>query len=375
MRVLGLGDRPSTSRSRRRPGRRLLRAGRAACAATPSTARSPAAATSGSSTRPPEGEAAARRRALRLRRRPGSGRARRRRRSSTRSRSSSRTCTSPSGATSDRRPDQRDLREPTRKGAHDHEPHLKVWRQDGADRRGRFETYDATDINEDMSFLEMLDVVNERLIAEGHEPIAFDSDCREGICGTCWPDDQRPGPRPPEGHRHLPAAHAQVPRRRRDHHRAVAGRRLPGHAGPDGRPRRVRPHHRGRRLHLGQHRRRRPTPTSIPVPKDAADAAMDAAACIGCGACVAACPNSAGAAVHRRPRSPTSTCCPRARPSAGAAPRRWSRRWRSSSGRAPTTASARKRARRRSRIDFIAYMNRDYIKAKVKNRKLIGQRK
>ena len=62
---------------------------------------------------------------------------------------------------------------------------LKVWRQDGPDERGRFETYDAPNVGTDMSFLEMLDVVNENLNDDGKEPIAFESDCREGICGTC----------------------------------------------------------------------------------------------------------------------------------------------------------------------------------------------
>ena len=62
---------------------------------------------------------------------------------------------------------------------------LHVWRQDGPQDKGHFETYDATDVLEDMSFLEMLDVVNDRLEAEGKEPIAFESDCREGICGAC----------------------------------------------------------------------------------------------------------------------------------------------------------------------------------------------
>src|SRR5438045_4320442 len=62
---------------------------------------------------------------------------------------------------------------------------LKIWRQKGANDQGSFETYEANDINEHMSFLEMLDVVNEDLIRNGQDPIAFDSDCREGICGTC----------------------------------------------------------------------------------------------------------------------------------------------------------------------------------------------
>ena len=62
---------------------------------------------------------------------------------------------------------------------------LRVWRQDNAEEAGRFEEYEAIDISPDMSFLEMLDVVNEGINRDGDEPIAFDSDCREGICGTC----------------------------------------------------------------------------------------------------------------------------------------------------------------------------------------------
>src|SRR5258707_1089265 len=62
---------------------------------------------------------------------------------------------------------------------------LKVWRQKNNSDRGRFETYEVKDISSEMSFLEMFDVLNERLIHEGKDPIAFDHDCREGICGTC----------------------------------------------------------------------------------------------------------------------------------------------------------------------------------------------
>src|SRR6185312_1365616 len=77
-----------------------------------------------------------------------------------------------------------------RGSAHEHEElqmnlTLKVWRQSNANTPGRFETYEAKDVLADMSFLEMLDVVNEGLIERGQEPIAFDSDCREGICGMC----------------------------------------------------------------------------------------------------------------------------------------------------------------------------------------------
>ncbi|MEC7292053.1 MAG: 2Fe-2S iron-sulfur cluster-binding protein, partial [Actinomycetota bacterium] len=62
---------------------------------------------------------------------------------------------------------------------------LKVWRQNGPAETGRFETYEVNEISPDMSFLEMIDVLNEELISKGEEPVEFDHDCREGICGTC----------------------------------------------------------------------------------------------------------------------------------------------------------------------------------------------
>ena len=182
-------------------------------------------------------------------------------------------------------------------------------------RPGRFETYEMRDVSADMSFLELLDVLNEQLIAEGEEPVAFDHDCREGICGSCAMMINGRAHGPETRHRHLPAPHAQVRRTAHDHRRAVAGRRVPGHQGPRGRPR------------APSTASSRPAATSprppaarrdanlILVPKEVADAAMDAAACIGCGACVAACPNSA-AQLFTAAKLSTSTCCPRASPSA-----------------------------------------------------------
>ena len=99
---------------------------------------------------------------------------------------------------------------------------LKAWRQAGPDAPGAFETYDVPGVSPDMSFLEMLDLVNERLIMDGTEPIAFDHDCREGICGSCGMMINGQAHGPERRHRDVPAAHAQVPRRRRDHDRAVA---------------------------------------------------------------------------------------------------------------------------------------------------------
>jgi succinate dehydrogenase / fumarate reductase iron-sulfur subunit len=168
---------------------------------------------------------------------------------------------------------------------------LHVWRQHGPEERGRFERYQATDISADMSFLELLDVVNERLTENGGEPIAFEHDCREGICGSCglmingvphgplsltsacqlhmrsfgdgdeiWIEPWRA--------RSFPVLKDLVVDRGAFDRIIAAGGYVSIRTGsaPDG--------------------------NAIPVPKPEADAAFDAATCIGCGACVAACPNA-----------------------------------------------------------------------------------
>jgi succinate dehydrogenase / fumarate reductase, iron-sulfur subunit len=168
---------------------------------------------------------------------------------------------------------------------------LHVWRQKDGRTAGRFVTYQAPDISPDMSFLEMLDVVNERLIGKGEDPIAFDHDCREGICGTCGMmiNGQAHGPRrattacqlhmrsfqdgdtitiEPWRASAFPVVKDLVVDRTAFDRIIAAGGFVSVNTGgaPDG--------------------------NAIPVPKAAADQAMDAAACIGCGACVAACPNA-----------------------------------------------------------------------------------
>ncbi len=168
---------------------------------------------------------------------------------------------------------------------------LKVWRQGIGDKKGRFETYPARNISTDMSFLEMLDVVNERLTLEGREPIAFDHDCREGICGMCGTMVN--------GHAH---GHEKVPTLCQLHMRHFS----------EGDTLVIEPW-RSRAFpvvkdlivdrgafdkiiqeggYVSVNTGGVPDGNTIPIPQEAAEKAMDAAACIGCGACVAACPNA-----------------------------------------------------------------------------------
>ncbi len=168
---------------------------------------------------------------------------------------------------------------------------LKVWRQDNGEALGGFRVYEARDVDADMSFLEMLDVVNEGLIEKGEAPIAFDSDCREGICGTCS--------------------------------MVINGIAHGGHKGTTACQLHMRHFEDGDEITIEPWRAKSfpvlrdlvvdrgafdriiqaggfvsintggaPDANALPISKTDADEAMDAAACIGCGACVAACPNA-----------------------------------------------------------------------------------
>jgi len=168
---------------------------------------------------------------------------------------------------------------------------LRVWRQKNSTAPGKFVEYKAEDISPDMSFLEMLDVVNERLIKRGEDPIAFDHDCREGICGTC-------------GMVINGVAHGPLP--------ATTTCQLHMRHFRDGQaisiePWRARPFPVIKDLVVDRSAFDRiiqsggyisvgtggtPDGNAIPIPKKDSDLSMDAAACIGCGACVAACKNA-----------------------------------------------------------------------------------
>jgi succinate dehydrogenase / fumarate reductase, iron-sulfur subunit len=168
---------------------------------------------------------------------------------------------------------------------------LHIWRQRNASAKGRMARYEAPNVSPDMSFLEMLDVLNEDLIARGEEPVAFDHDCREGICGSCgfMINGVAHGPLPgttvcqlhmrhfkdgdelylePWRARAFPVVKDLLVDRSAFDRLIAAGGFISASTGsaPDG--------------------------NAILVPKENADRAMDAAACIGCGACVAMCPNA-----------------------------------------------------------------------------------
>jgi succinate dehydrogenase / fumarate reductase, iron-sulfur subunit len=168
---------------------------------------------------------------------------------------------------------------------------LKVWRQKNQQSPGRFETYAARDISEDMSFLEVLDVVNEDLLDHEHEPIAFDTDCREGICGMC---SLVINGIPHGGHRGT--ATCQVHMRHFKDGETITIEPWRARAFPIVRDLIADRSAFDRIIQAGGFisvdTGGTPDANAIPIPKTVADRAMDAAACIGCGACVAACKNA-----------------------------------------------------------------------------------
>ncbi len=168
---------------------------------------------------------------------------------------------------------------------------LHIWRQEGPDRPGKLVPYKADDVNPDMSFLEMLDVVNQDLIKRGEEPIEFDSDCREGICGMCSLVINGV----PHGPLHGTATCQLHMRHYRDGD-TITIEPWRSKAFPVVRDLVVDRTSFDRIVQAGGYisvsTGNAPEANALPVSKVDADLAMDAAACIGCGACVAACPNA-----------------------------------------------------------------------------------
>ena len=244
---------------------------------------------------------------------------------------------------------------------------LRVWRQRNAASEGRMERYEAKDVNADMSFLEMLDVVNEGLIGAGQEPIAFEHDCREGICGSCGFMINGAAHGPERGTtvcqlhmRHFrdgdelylepwrakafPVIKDLVVDRSAFDRIIAAGGYITAHTGsaPDG--------------------------NAIPVPKENADRAMDAAACIGCGACVAACPN-ASAALFTAAKISHLGLLPQGQAERSRRALRMVARYNEELfGSCTNIGECEAACPKEIRMENIARMNRDYLKAKWKDR-------
>ncbi len=247
---------------------------------------------------------------------------------------------------------------------------LKVWRQEPG-QNGKFQTYEAPGISEDMSFLEMLDVVNERLIEEGTPPIVFESDCREGICGTCnlMIDGQAHGPE-------KATATCQLHMRKYNDGDHITIEPWRAASFPIIRDLAVDRSALDAIQEAGGYITA-PTGSAsdanlTPVPKEAADSAMDAAACIGCGACVAACPNSA-AQLFTSAKVMHMNLLPQGQ----------AERWKRTENMVETMeeyfgsctnhGECHEACPKEISLDFIALMNKDYVKSKIKNRKLSGQ--
>jgi succinate dehydrogenase / fumarate reductase iron-sulfur subunit len=241
---------------------------------------------------------------------------------------------------------------------------LNVWRQKNPAQAGRMVRYEASDVNPDMSMLELLDVVNESLILKGDEPIAFEHDCREGICGSCgfMINGIAHGPLPATTVCQLSMRHFKdgdelfiepwrakafpvikdlvVDRSAFDRIIEAGGYvSIPTGSAPDG--------------------------NVILVPKDAADRAMDAAACIGCGACVAACPN-ASAALFTGAKISHLGLLPQGQPERRQRALRMVRQFNAEQfGSCTNIGECEAVCPKEIKLDVIAYMNRDFLRASL----------
>jgi succinate dehydrogenase / fumarate reductase iron-sulfur subunit len=248
---------------------------------------------------------------------------------------------------------------------------LKVWRQNGPDDAGRFETVAANGIKDDMSFLEMLDVVNERLTTEGKEPITFDHDCREGICGTCslMIDGQAHGAQ-------RGTATCQLHMRKFRNGATIVVEPWRAAAFPIIKDLMVDRAALDRIVEVGGF-------ISAPtggaqdanitlIPKPVADASMDAAQCIGCGACVAACPNGA-ANLFTAAKIAHLNLLPQGQPERYRRVEAMVDTMEEHFGSCTNHGECEAACPKSISIDFIALMNKDYRKAKVKNRRMLSR--
>lgn len=244
---------------------------------------------------------------------------------------------------------------------------LQVWRQAGPDAPGKFVTYHVADISEEASFLEMLDILNEQLQMDDQEPIEFAHDCREGICGTCGimingvPHGPEKGTATCQLHMRkfkdgdeivlepwrasgFPLIKDLVVDRSSFDEIVQAG----GYITVD----------------TGQ----APDANLTPIPKETADLAMDAAACIGCGACVAACPNGA-AQLFTSAKLAHLNLLPQGQAERGPRTESMVDTMEQYFGSCTNMGECESACPKEISIDFIAMMNKDYLKSKLANRR------
>ena len=243
---------------------------------------------------------------------------------------------------------------------------LKIWRQKGPNDSGQFETHVMPEVSDDVSFLEMLDVLNEGLIAAGNEAVVFDSDCREGICGTCslMINGVAHGPQ-------RATTACQLHMRSFQSNATIVIEPWRAAAFPIIKDLMVDRSAFDRIIEVGGFISAptggAPEANLIPVPKPVADAAMDSAQCIGCGACVAACPNGA-ANLFTGAKLAHLNLLPQGQPErfkrTEAMVETMDHYFGSCTNHGECSAACPKEIS----LDVIALMNRDYFQAKIKNR-------
>ncbi|MGH9134701.1 MAG: succinate dehydrogenase/fumarate reductase iron-sulfur subunit [Ilumatobacteraceae bacterium] len=248
---------------------------------------------------------------------------------------------------------------------------LRIWRQTGPGDPGRFEDYTIAEISDDASFLELLDILNERLIADGEEAIVFDHDCREGICGTCslMIDGQAHGPQ-------RGTATCQLHMRRFQSGTTITVEPWRASAFPVIKDLMVERSPLDRIVEAGgfisAETGGAPDANLIPVPKSVADASMDAAECIGCGACVAACPNGA-ASLFTGAKITHLNLLPQGQAERYSRTEAMVETMEEYFGSCTNHGECEAACPKSISIDVIALMNADYLQAKFKNRRLLAR--
>ncbi len=248
---------------------------------------------------------------------------------------------------------------------------LTVWRQNGPGDGGRFESYRIDEISDEASFLEMLDVLNEKLLGEDKEPVTFDHDCREGICGTCslMINGQAHGPE-------RATATCQLHMRKFKSGDTIVIEPWRAAAFPIIKDLMVDRAALDRIVESGGFITAptggAPDANLIPIPKPVADAAMDAAECIGCGACVAACPNGA-ANLFTAAKVAHLNLLPQGQPERFKRVEAMVETMDDYFGSCTNHGECEAACPKEISIDVIALMHKDYRKAKVANRKNLAR--